>query len=79
MTTQLMDGLALKASYTPSKGSSVDSSTDYGCYTQVWKVLTVNAAMGENNEAAEQCRLITMFCSYIRNGCDDSWIPSKRN
>ena len=49
----IMDGLALKASYTPSDGATaVDSSMDYGVlYTGV-EGLSVYAAMGENNNAA---------------------------
>jgi outer membrane protein OmpU len=46
----VMDGLALKASYTPSDGTTdIEASTDYGLmYTGV-DGLTVYAAMGENN------------------------------
>ena len=50
----VMDGLALKASYTPSNGATaLKSSMDYGLmYTGV-DGLTVYAAMGENNNAAD--------------------------
>jgi outer membrane protein OmpU len=49
----IMDGLALKASYTPSDGATaVDSSMDYGVlYTGV-EGLSLYAALGENNNAA---------------------------
>jgi outer membrane protein OmpU len=49
----VMDGLALKASYTPSDGAAaVDSSMDYGLlYTGV-EGLSLYGAMGENNNAA---------------------------
>ena len=48
-----MDGLALKASYVPSHTTgAVEGSVDYGIkYTGV-EGLTVYAAMGENNDAA---------------------------
>ena len=49
----VMDGVALKASYTPSDGATaIDSSMDYGIlYTGV-EGLSVYAAAGENNNAA---------------------------
>jgi outer membrane protein OmpU len=49
----IMDGLALKASYVPSHTTgAVEGSVDYGVkYTGV-EGLTVYAAMGENNDAA---------------------------
>jgi outer membrane protein OmpU len=46
----LMDGLALKASYTPSGGTTeIESSTDYGLMYTGIDGLTLYAAMGENN------------------------------
>jgi outer membrane protein OmpU len=49
----VMDGLALKASYTPSDGATaVDSSMDYGVLYTGIEGLSVYAAMGENNNAA---------------------------
>lgn len=49
----LMDGLALKASYTPSNGATaLDSSMDYGLMYTGMEGLTLYAAMGENNNAA---------------------------
>ena len=48
-----MDGLALKASYTPSNGATaLDSSMDYGLMYTGMEGLTLYAAMGENNNAA---------------------------
>ncbi len=49
----IMDGLALKASYTPSDGSTaVDSSMDYGVLYTGIEGLSLYAAQGENNNAA---------------------------
>jgi outer membrane protein OmpU len=46
----IMDGLALKASYTPSGGVGVvESSKDYGLLYTGMEGLSVYAAMGENN------------------------------
>jgi outer membrane protein OmpU len=46
----VMDGLALKASYTPSDGAAaVDSSMDYGLLYTGIEGLSLYAAMGENN------------------------------
>jgi len=49
----IMDGLALKASYTPSDGATaVDSSMDYGVLYTGIEGLSLYAALGENNNAA---------------------------
>ena len=49
----VMDGLALKASYTPSDGAAaVDSSMDYGLLYTGIEGLSLYAAMGENNNQA---------------------------
>ena len=49
----VMDGLAFKASYAPSDGASaLDSSMDYGLMYTGMEGLTLYAAMGENNNAA---------------------------
>ena len=49
----VMDGLALKASYTPSDGATaVDSSMDYGVLYTGIEGLSLYAAQGENNNAA---------------------------
>ena len=46
----IMDGLALKASYTPSdKATEIESSQDYGVMYTGMEGLTVYAAAGENN------------------------------
>ena len=46
----VMDGLALKASYTPSDGAAaVDSSMDYGLLYTGIEGLSLYAALGENN------------------------------
>ena len=61
----VMDGLALKASYVPSDGTTaVDSSMDYGLlYTGV-DGLSVYAAIGENNNAANSADLSMFGVKY---------------
>jgi outer membrane protein OmpU len=61
----VMDGLALKASYVPSDGTTaVDSSMDYGLlYTGV-DGLSVYAAIGENNDAANSADLSMFGVKY---------------
>ncbi len=61
----VMDGLALKASYVPSDGTvAVDSSMDYGLlYTGV-DGLSVYAAIGENNNAANSADLSMFGVKY---------------
>ena len=50
----VMDGLAFKASYTPSDGAvALDSSMDYGLMYTGMEGLTLYAAIGENNNAAD--------------------------
>ena len=45
-----MDGLAIKAAYTPSAGTtSVESSTEIGALYTGIEGLSIYAAMGENN------------------------------
>ena len=64
----VMDGLALKASYIPSDGtSSVDSSMDYGVLYTGIDGLSVYAAMGENNAAANSADL-SMFAVVYTAG-----------
>ena len=60
-----MDGLALKASYTPSnKATSIDSSSEIGAlYTGV-DGLSVYAAVGENNDAANSADLSNFAVTY---------------
>ena len=58
------DGLALKAAYDPSKGSDLQSSTEIGVQYTGMEGLTVTAAMGENNEAADQIDLTVFNIKY---------------
>ena len=58
------DGLAIKAAYDPSKGTDVQSSTSIGIAYTGMEGLTVKAAMGENNEAADQIDLSVMGITY---------------
>ena len=58
------DGVALKASYDPSKGSDLESSTEIGIQYTGIEGLTVSAAMGENNEAADQIDLSVFSANY---------------
>ena len=58
------DGIALMASYDPSKGSDLQSSTEIGVAYTGMEGLTVKAAMGENNEAADQVDLSVLGITY---------------
>ena len=58
------DGLAIKAAYDPSKGTDLQSSTSIGVAYTGMEGLTVKAAMGENNEAADQIDLSVMGITY---------------
>ena len=58
------DGLAIKAAYDPSKGTDVQSSTSIGVAYTGMEGLTVKAAMGENNEAADQIDLSVLGVTY---------------
>ena len=58
------DGLAIKASYDPSKGTDLQSSTEVGVAYTGMEGLTVKAAMGENNEAADQVDLSVLGITY---------------
>ena len=60
-----MDGVALKASYTPSNTtSSVDSSSELGILYTGIDGLSVYAAMGENNDAANSADLSNFAVKY---------------
>ena len=60
-----MDGVALKASYTPSNGtSSIDSSSEMGVLYTGIDGLSVYAAMGENNDAANSADLSNFAVKY---------------
>jgi outer membrane protein OmpU len=58
------DGLALKAAYVPSKGSALESSTEIGVSYTGMEGLTVLAAMGENNSAADKIDLSVFSVNY---------------
>mgnify|MGYP002839965614 CR=1 FL=1 len=63
-----MDGLAIKAAYTPSAGTtSVESSTEIGALYTGIDGLSVYAAMGENNAAANSADL-SMFAVVYTAG-----------
>ena len=58
------DGIALMAAYDPSKGTDLQSSTEIGVAYTGMEGLTVKAAMGENNEAADQVDLSVLGITY---------------
>ena len=58
------DGISLMAAYDPSKGTDLQSSTEIGIAYTGMEGLTVKAAMGENNEAADQIDLSVMGITY---------------
>ena len=58
------DGLALKAAYKPSKGTALESSTEIGISYTGMEGLTVLAAMGENNSAADKIDLSVFSINY---------------
>jgi outer membrane protein OmpU len=58
------DGVALKAAYKPSKGSALESSTEIGVSYTGMEGLTVLAAMGENNSAADKIDLSVFSINY---------------
>ena len=58
------DGLALKAAYKPSKGTALESSTEIGISYTGMEGLTVLAAMGENNSAADKIDLSVFSVNY---------------
>ena len=59
------DGIALKAAYKPSGATGVlKSSTEFGVQYTGMEGLTVTAAMGENNEAADQIDLTVFNIKY---------------
>jgi len=60
----ISDGLALKAAYDPSKGTDLQSSTEVGVQYTGMEGLTVSAAMGENNELADQIDLTVFNIKY---------------
>jgi len=58
------DGIALKAAYKPSKSGGLESSTEFGVQYTGMPGLTVSAAMGENNAAADQIDLTVFSANY---------------
>jgi len=60
----ISDGIALKAAYVPSKGSALESSTEIGVSYTGMEGLTVLAAMGENNSAADKIDLSVFSVNY---------------
>jgi outer membrane protein OmpU len=63
--SSLMDGLTVSASYTPSNGSSeIESSSDYGVKFTGIDGLTIGAAAGEDNTAADSIDLTNLYATY---------------
>jgi len=63
--SSLMDGLTVSASYTPSDGSTeVESSSDYGVKFTGIDGLTIGAAAGEDNTAADSIDLTNLYATY---------------
>ena len=60
----ISDGIALKAAYKPSKGTALESSTEIGISYTGMEGLTVLAAMGENNSAADKIDLSVFSLNY---------------
>ena len=60
----ISDGIALKAAYKPSKGTALESSTEIGVSYTGMEGLTVLAAMGENNSAADKIDLSVFSINY---------------
>ena len=60
----ISDGIAFKAAYKPSKGTALESSTEIGVSYTGMEGLTVLAAMGENNSAADKIDLSVFSVNY---------------
>jgi outer membrane protein OmpU len=58
------DAIAIKAAYSPSAGSDLQSSTEIGIAYTGFDGLTIKAAMGENNSAADQIDLSVFSAVY---------------
>jgi len=58
------DAVALKAAYIPSKGTPLESSTEVGIAYTGFDGLTIKAAMGENNTAANKIDLSVFSAVY---------------
>ena len=62
----LMDGLTVSASYTPSDGTTeVESSSDYGVKFTGVDGLTIGGGVGEDNSAAASLDLTNMYLTYV--------------
>ena len=63
--SSLMDGLTVSASYTPSNGATeVESSSDYGIKFTGIDGLTIGAAAGEDNSAADTLDITNLYATY---------------
>ena len=63
--SSLMDGLTVSASYTPSNGATeVESSSDYGVKFTGIDGLTIGAAAGEDNSAADSLDITNLYATY---------------
>jgi outer membrane protein OmpU len=58
------DAIALKAAYKPAKGTPLESSTEIGIAYTGFEGLTLKAAMGENNDAADKIDLSVFSAVY---------------
>ncbi len=58
------DAIALKAAYKPSKSGGLESSTEVGVAYTGFEGLTIKAAMGENNSAADKIDLSVFSAVY---------------
>ena len=62
--SSLMDGLTVSASYTPSGTGEVESSSDYGVAFTGIDGLTIGAAAGEDNSAADSLEITNLYAKY---------------
>lgn len=63
--SSLMDGLTVSAAYVPSNGATqVESSSDYGVKFTGIDGLTIGAAAGENNAAANSIDITNLYATY---------------
>ena len=60
----VIDAIALKAAYKPSKSGGLESSTEVGIAYTGFEGLTIKAAMGENNAAADKIDLSVFSAVY---------------
>ena len=63
--SSLMDGLTVSASYTPSnEATEVEISSDYGVKFTGIDGLTIGAAAGEDNSAADSLDITNLYATY---------------